>query len=115
MASSRVRVIHLPCSCTVIDTTIAGNLAFLYEHDRFPTLDLDALDSATVLLSRREDHAYTLVLHWRSEALVQGREAFGPSLAYDGFRDTVADMVNEELKWGGRAPVTVGGDSDGSY
>jgi hypothetical protein len=69
MASSRVRVIHLPCSCTVIDTTIAGNLAFLYEHDRFPTLDLDALDSATVLLSRREDHAYTLVLHWRGEAL----------------------------------------------
>jgi hypothetical protein len=112
---SRVRPFHLPCSSAATDTTVAGNLAFLYANNPFPTLDLDNLDAATVLLSRRGDHAYVLVLFWRGEALIMGREAFGPSLAYDGFRDAVADMVNEELKWGGRAPVTVGGDSDGSY
>jgi len=51
-----------------------------------------------MLLARRADRAYRLVLLWHEKVLLKGKEAISERGATDGFVDAVAQLVHAELQ-----------------
>jgi len=51
-----------------------------------------------MLLARRNDRAYRMVLLWREEVLIEGNEAAYEHSVQDGFVDAVAQLVHDELQ-----------------
>jgi hypothetical protein len=56
------------------------------------------LGEATVLLTNRGYEIYTSVIVYRGEVVLEGETVTAPVYAKDGLKNTIAEMVQEELE-----------------
>jgi hypothetical protein len=56
------------------------------------------LGEATVLLTKRGCEVYTSVIIYRGEVVLEGETVRAPVYAKDGLKNTIAEMVREELE-----------------